>query len=63
MEIVKQPDGWWITGEPLDLDCGPYDTKAEAESDMRGLARFEKHGHKPGYATMDTRRKTTQKSK
>ena len=30
---------WWITG----LECGPlgpYDTKAEAEDDRKGVARF-----------------------
>ena len=63
MRIELRKDGLWITGGMLDLDCGPYDTKKEAESDMRGLVRFFKYGDKPGYATSDVRRKKTQKSK
>jgi hypothetical protein len=36
---------WWILGLPCstpdDTDrCGPYDTKAEAVDDRRGLERF-----------------------
>lgn len=57
MKPVKLPDGWWIVEVPECCDCGPYDTKAEAESDMRGLKRFEKYEDKPGYVTGDTQRR------
>ena len=33
--------------------CGPYDTKAEAEEDMRSLARSLQHADTPGYFTTD----------
>jgi hypothetical protein len=36
---------------------GPYDTKAEAESDRKGLERFYRHGHKPGYMTTEKKGK------
>lgn len=55
---VKFLDGrWWIVGPDLEIECGPYDTKAEAESDRVGMQRFEKHQHKPGYVTSDSLRK------
>lgn len=55
MKTKKHKDGWWITEIPECYECevcdncgsqddvGPYDTKAEAEDDRRGLARSEKH--------------------
>ena len=36
---------------------GPYDTKAEAESDRLGMERFIRHGHKPGFLTTDKKGK------
>lgn len=48
---------WWITGPDLEVECGPYDTKAEAESDRVGMQQFERHQHKPGFVTCDTIRK------
>jgi len=47
LPLKKKTDGWWITGmpEPDCPECGPYDTKAEAESDQRGLKRYYKFGH------------------
>lgn len=39
--LRKRADGWWIEGLPEDTpDCGPYETKAEADDDRRGLERF-----------------------
>lgn len=38
-ELQKRTDGWWILG----FECGPvgpYETKAEATDDQRGLTRF-----------------------
>jgi hypothetical protein len=55
MTTVQRQDGWWITDCPDCEDCGPYSTRAEAESDMRGLARFEKYADRPGYVTTDRR--------
>lgn len=32
---------WWVTGQPHDTaDCGPYDTKGEAQEDKVGLEKF-----------------------
>jgi hypothetical protein len=51
MEVERRDDGWWIVGGELEMDCGPYDTKAEAESDRVGMARFFRHGHKRSFWT------------
>ena len=45
MKIRKRKDGWWIIEVPECEDCGPYDTKAMAEEDMKGLERTERWGH------------------
>jgi hypothetical protein len=45
MKCVKRGNEWWIVHVP-DMDeegAGPYDTKADATDDMRGLERFYKH--------------------
>ena len=54
----KRPSGWWILGLEEDgqpLDCGPYTTKADAESDRRGMERFDRYEDRPGYVTTDAR--------
>ncbi len=45
MKIRKRKDGWWIIEVPECEDCGPYDTKEEAEEDLKGLERTERWGH------------------
>ncbi len=40
MELCRQDDGWWVVGVPDCEPCGPYDTRAEALDDMRGIGRF-----------------------
>ena len=51
---------WWITGLPDgDADCGPYRTRAEAEEDRRGLARFYRFGHLRKFWTSDPGPKET----
>ena len=39
--VVKKEDGWWIPRLPPHYmqSHGPYDTRAEAESDRRGMQR------------------------
>jgi len=49
METVEREDGWWITGVPDCMDCGPYPTRAMADDDMRGMARYHKYSEKPGW--------------
>jgi len=40
MKVKKLEDGWWIVDVPDDvLEMGPYDTKAEALDDMKGVQR------------------------
>jgi hypothetical protein len=51
MTIIRRRDGYWITNIPECQDCGPYERKADAEEDRRGLERFFRDGEKPGYAT------------
>lgn len=53
LTVEQRPDGWYILGLPETDPCGPYDTRAEAESDRRGLERTEKYGHLPKYWTVD----------
>jgi len=53
MKIVRRNDGWWIAEVPECKDCGPYDTKAEAQDDKRGLEAFFKHGHKRPFVTAE----------
>ena len=50
MDLTRRDDGWWIEGaDPYRIDgdgpfadYGPYDTRARAIDDLRGLRRFEK---------------------
>jgi hypothetical protein len=42
-DITKREDGWWIVGAWGTEDCGPYDTKAEAESDRVGVDKSFLH--------------------
>lgn len=53
MKTVKRKGEWWITGVPECEDCGPYDTKAEAEEDRVGLARTEKNMDKRSFWTCE----------
>lgn len=53
MTIESRPDGYWITSIPDTEDAGPYSTKAEAESDLRGLTRFFKYRDRPGFVTSE----------
>jgi len=56
MRSVKREDGWWIVDVPNAPDCGPYDSKREAEDDRRGMERFEKFEDRPGFVTVDRKR-------
>lgn len=42
---------WWVVGIKDVPPMGPYDTKAEAESDRVGVARFLRNEDKQGYMT------------
>lgn len=57
MEVKYINGVWWIVGPDLEIDCGPYNTRAEAESNCVGMQRFEKHQHKPGFVTCDSLKK------
>ncbi len=59
LTLEHRPSGWWILGIEEDgqpLDCGPYDTKAEAESDRVGMARTLRHMDDRDWWTTDPRR-------
>ncbi len=50
MRTERRSDGWWIVGVPDSVvECGPYATKADAESDRVGMARFFRHWDKPAW--------------
>ena len=53
VDVEKQAEGWWIIGIPDAPDAGPYDRKADAESDRRGLRRFFQHEHERAFFTID----------
>jgi len=41
VDVVRRDDGWWIINLPSsDSECGAYDTRKQAEEDLRGLRRF-----------------------
>ena len=42
-ETKQRRDGWWftyLTDDNESGECGPYQTRAAAEDDARGVARF-----------------------
>ena len=49
MRVEQKHGSWWIVEIPDCDDCGPYSTKAEAESDRRGMERFYKYADKPWF--------------
>lgn len=53
----KAEDGWWIIG--FEVPMGPYETKAEAEDDARGVKRFHKEfkSEEPGLYESDSERR------
>jgi hypothetical protein len=46
---------WWITGDEEYGPYGPYNTKAEADEDRRGLARTFKYSEEPGFVTNENK--------
>ncbi len=47
---------WWFTGDlpsGRPVEYGPYDTKAEAEADARGLVRTYRFEDEPGFVTTE----------
>jgi len=69
MKTMKRKDGWWITGMPecdgcevcencgAQDDIGPYETKAEAEEDRKGLARTDRSGRRRDFWTCERKPK------
>jgi len=52
----KRGGAWWIKGVPDYGDAGPYSTKAEAESDRRGMERFFKYENRKGFVTTEPKK-------
>ena len=53
MTTERRGNEWWIIDPTGAMDdMGPYQTKADAESDRRGVERFE---DRPGFITSDPR--------
>jgi len=44
---------WWIVGDPEVGPMGPYGSRADAESDRRGMELFDRYGHLPGFVTSE----------
>ena len=51
LKLEKRDDGYWITGHPDWEACGPYDTRAEADDDRKGLQRTIDYGDEPDFWT------------
>jgi len=48
LETIWRGGAWWVTGLPdNEPDCGPYKSRAEAESDRVGMTRFFRDIDKP----------------
>ena len=58
MDVVPRSGKWWITNVPETEDCGPYDTRKEAESDRIGMERFFRHAGRRGFMTCDSAKET-----
>jgi len=55
MSVTEKREGeWWVTGILGVEDCGPYSTRADAESDRRGMERFLKYAEQRDFFTTDT---------
>lgn len=57
MELFPLDGEWWIHGPELEMDVGPYPTKAEANDDMQGMKRFLRHQNTPGFVTCESRKR------
>lgn len=53
LAVTRLAAGWYILG--LDVDMGPYATRREAEEERRGVERFLRYGHLPGFVTSEAR--------
>ena len=50
MRVEQRDDGWWIVNTPGTFDdCGSYETRALAVSDMLGMKKFFKFEHNPSF--------------
>jgi hypothetical protein len=54
LTVERRADGWWIAG--LEQAQGPYQTKAEAREERRGLQRYLRNCHRRGFITTDSPR-------
>lgn len=52
LAVVRRDGKWWILDEDDPEPIGPYDTRAEAETDARGLRRFAKYTHLRAFVTV-----------
>ncbi|KKM27170.1 hypothetical protein LCGC14_1577440 [marine sediment metagenome] len=61
MTTERRENGEWWVIDPTGIldDMGPYRTKADAESDRRGVERFNRFENRPGFVTVDDRRPIT----
>jgi hypothetical protein len=53
LKLDKREDGYWITGYPGCDECGPYNTRAEADDDRCGLERTLEFGDEPDFWTRE----------
>lgn len=54
LRIEKRADGYWIPGNTICDECGPYKTKAEAVEDRDGLERTLKHWNERDFWTKES---------
>ena len=55
LEVKRLGAKWWIVGDEESGPWGPYDTRAEAEADRRGVTRTIRNAHDRSFFTSDER--------
>lgn len=56
LRLVRRVGKWWIVADDPDFaDCGPYETRREADDDRRGLERTARYGHERRFWTVEKR--------
>ena len=53
MRVIKLQSDWWVTNVLYCGNCGPYDTKEEAEESKRGLERTFQYEDEEDFITTD----------
>lgn len=56
LRVKRRADGFWIEGGELPM--GPWNVKSEADEICEGVQRFLRDGHRRGFVTVDSPRRS-----